>query len=230
MKYLPAFLLLFVCGSQAFDFQNDDSDFDDSSKEQPCDEHDMSCIKHFFARHSHCSPVSGNPPDSYYMKNLTIDVPYANGTTELKNLQIKGLNSGKVENFFINKKSNVLVFEVVFSRIMLYSPSAKLIYYRKGKDPLTGTDYAKIEQKNLSLTFTIQYSHDFRISQGHVYSAVSGARYKIGPRGDNVVGAELARQIWKDDFGLAMREAMVAEGPELFHAYFKTTICSSSYH
>lgn len=66
---------------------------------RPCSVKDLDCIRHFFAHNSMCSPVYGPVPDPYILKEIPINLPHCNITLRLMNPRIRGLNSGKIQEF-----------------------------------------------------------------------------------------------------------------------------------
>ncbi|PZC77939.1 hypothetical protein B5X24_HaOG202746 [Helicoverpa armigera] len=151
---------------------------------RPCRLHDTNCIRHFFAQDFQCLPTEGPVHDPLELQDsIYVPVPHANLTYILNNPIIRGLNKWKIEEFFINKDTQRLVFEVVFDRIDVTCPQADLIYHRKGKEPLKGWDSTFIEYKDLSFTLTISYGKDAKSFNSHVYTFIPDAypKYSIQP-------------------------------------------------
>ncbi|XP_075982243.1 fibrohexamerin-like isoform X2 [Anticarsia gemmatalis] len=150
--------------------------------EKPCHLHDTNCIRQFFARNSGCTPVHGPAPDPYIIKKGPIETPHSNVTITINNAQLKGLNTGRIKEFYINKKTGVLVLEVVFGKIVVYSPRTVVTHHLRGREPEERADFTNIEFIDMSLTLTIPYHNGFDLAHSHVYTYMTNKPHLIaGP-------------------------------------------------
>ncbi|KAF9804296.1 hypothetical protein SFRURICE_011911, partial [Spodoptera frugiperda] len=169
---------------------------DEESIVRPCGLQDLKCIQQYFVQNSQCSLPNGPAPDSHRVKSIPMYLPHVNVTFILTDVDIKGFNDFKIVDFYINKKTNTVLFEVEFRRIWVYSPRTIITYHRKGKEPLDLADYAFIEYLNLSLTLTAPQINNIDMSKNHVYTYVSDSnpRSGLGPifTDNKVVASETA--------------------------------------
>ncbi|XP_075982362.1 uncharacterized protein LOC142980709 [Anticarsia gemmatalis] len=145
----------------------------------------------------------------------------------MHDVQVKGLNSGKIEHFYINKKTDTLVMEVEFENLIVETKSV-MEYHRKGKEPIIGSDYSTIKFRHLSLTLTVQHLHDPNRAKKHVYAYLSDPNppLKNGPGLYIIEDIEDSHKQWMRDVALSAREAMTTQGPAYFDAYFENNICT----
>ncbi|XP_075982349.1 uncharacterized protein LOC142980701 [Anticarsia gemmatalis] len=197
--------------------------------EQPCSTHDINCIRNYFANLLECSPVHKPTPEPHVIKKIPINVPHSNMSATMNDVHVKGLNSGRIEHFYINKKTDTLVFEVEFGSLF-GKTWAVMEYHRKGKEPIIGSDYAMFVLRHLSLTLTIQHLHSNH-GKKHVYAYLSDRRppLKVGPGLRVLEEIEESHMQWMRDVGLSAREALTTQGPAYFDTYFKTNICRSKH-
>ncbi|XP_050551675.1 fibrohexamerin-like [Spodoptera frugiperda] len=203
---------------------------DEEAIVRPCGLQDLKCIQQYFAQNSQCSLPNGPAPDSHRVKSIPMYLPHVNVTFILTDVDIKGFNDFKIVDFYINKKTNTVLFEVEFRRIWVYSPRTIITYHRKGKEPLDLADYAFIEYLNLSLTLTAPQINNIDMSKNHVYTYVSDSnpRSGLGPIfTDNK--DEYVRRTTKlllDRVALGLQEAFVTQGEIFFFLFFQSTVCT----
>ncbi|KAJ8720917.1 hypothetical protein PYW08_006382 [Mythimna loreyi] len=191
MKILLFFLLITICSwvnsEQPTNYWRgvayDDGNYGHhrhESTQHPCSLHDLNCIKHYFAHNSQCSPVHGLGQDVRRIKSIPMSIPHVNITFTLFDVEVKGYNDFKVKEFYINKQTGKLVFEVEFHDLWVYSPFTVIEFHRRGKDSLELSDYAFIEYRDISMTLVVPQDKGINLSEAHVFTYISDARPKTG--------------------------------------------------
>ncbi|XP_022823937.1 uncharacterized protein LOC111354622 [Spodoptera litura] len=197
---------------------------------RPCALHDLKCIQRYFVQNSQCELPSGPTPDSYRLKRVPMYLPHVNVTFILTDADIKGFKDYKIVDFYVNKKTDTVLFEVELHKIWVYSPRTIITYHRKGKEPLDLVDYAYIEYLNLSLTLTAPQIYNIDMSNNHVYTYVSDAhpRSGLGPifthNKDEYVRSTTKRLLHR--IALGLQEAFVTQGEIFFFLFFQSNICT----
>ncbi|CAH0663838.1 unnamed protein product [Spodoptera exigua] len=201
---------------------------------RPCSIHDVNCIRGFFAYNTQCSIAEGPAPDPFVPDKIFLPTPHANLTFTLNNPEIKGLNSWKIKEFYINKITGVLVMEVVFDSIVVHTPKCIVTYYRRGKEPLQAADYTEIEYKGLSMTLTIPDLKDPQLSEAHVFTYVPDSKpvYVLGPDIYKIKDPEFQRAIFvaESKVEISLVELFVSQGPILFSKFFQSSICDTAHY
>ncbi|XP_075982311.1 fibrohexamerin-like [Anticarsia gemmatalis] len=196
---------------------------------RPCSPHDLDCIRSFFAHNFGCSAPHRSAPDPYLVHNLPLQLPHCNITLTLVDAQVKGINTGKIKEFFIDKEADALVLEVEFASIVVYTPHTVATYYRKGKAPKSSASDSIIDFKDLSLTLTIEHYRDQHRSKKHVYAYFNDAYppFRIGPgitETEDPIRIRMNKK-WMGHMALSAREAFLSQGPVYMGAYMQSYIC-----
>ncbi|PZC77940.1 hypothetical protein B5X24_HaOG202747 [Helicoverpa armigera] len=201
---------------------------------RPCYPHDIKCIRRLFHYKAQCTRPMGYAPDPYMLRRLDLRIPHANITFGLLNAQVRGLNEWKIKEFFFNKATDVLVLEVEFDRIVVSSTRVKIIYHRRGEEPLQVSDYSIIEYCGVSLTLTIPHIQYLQLSGAHVFSYISEAtpRYTLGPAIYKVKDRGFRRALKEmvTSLGLSIQEVFVNQGSVIMSAFLQSIICDFRHH
>ncbi|XP_049697660.2 uncharacterized protein LOC126054859 [Helicoverpa armigera] len=128
-----------------------------------------------------------------------------------------------------NKATDVLVLEVEFDRIVVSSTRVKIIYHRRGEEPLQVSDYSIIEYCGVSLTLTIPHIQYLQLSGAHVFSYIPDAtpRYTLGPAIYKVKdrGFRQALKEMVTSLGLSIQEVFVNQGSVIMSVFLQSIIC-----
>ncbi|CAB3232219.1 unnamed protein product [Arctia plantaginis] len=133
MKVLLCLVYLFCVGSSLAAGPED-------NHVRPCQKGDLDCIKSFFATNFKCTPGSA---DSHIIKvkQQRFEVPVTGMTVTIHNAQVKGLDKGQIQEFYINNKTDILVMEVTFDQIVIDSERTEWLQYHIGRAPTEVEDY-----------------------------------------------------------------------------------------
>ncbi|XP_063895632.1 fibrohexamerin-like [Helicoverpa armigera] len=201
---------------------------------RPCSLHDVDCIRRFFAHNSKCSPVHKPGSDTYRIKTLPLFIAHVNVSFTLSYMELKGLNNYTINEFNINKETDALVLEVVFSKLQAYVPIILSTYHLKGKEPTQIADFGFIEYKDLSLTLTAENIKDMNLAKSHVYAYISEPAQRssfsikivfvLDPQ-QQIANAQLLARI-----GLTLQEAFLTQAPVFMNVFLQNSICDSNIH
>ncbi|CAB3225202.1 unnamed protein product [Arctia plantaginis] len=185
---------------------------------RPCQKGDLDCIKRFFATNFKCTPGSA---DSHIIKvkQQRFELPVAGLTATIHNAEIKGLDIGRIEEFYINNKTDILVMEVVFDQIVIDSEKTEMVHYRMGRAPTELEDYTSTIFKDLKLTMTILNVSDLNTSSCYVYALIPDVSDVNLIKGPGLSGLDVTEL-----FNMA-RDAMLTEGKALMEAFLRSQIC-----
>ncbi|CAB3225201.1 unnamed protein product [Arctia plantaginis] len=198
---------------------------------RPCSINDIDCIRSFFAYNYKCYPMHGLAPDPYILSSVPIELPHANMTMTLYDAKVQGLNSGRIQEFYINKNTDTLVLEVEFEKVVVNTPNTLMTYHRKGQEPIKASDLTLIEFRNMSLTLTTAVS---KMTPYNTFVYL----YLPNPKPLLQVGSGLLRSkerdqsaldiTWMNNIELSVKEAFVIVGPIYMAAFLNSKICDFS--
>ncbi|CAB3225205.1 unnamed protein product [Arctia plantaginis] len=211
MKILLSLVYLFFVGSSLAAGTED-------NHVRPCQKGDLDCIKRFFATNFKCTPGSA---DSHIIKvkQQRFEVPVTGMTVTIHNAQVKGLDKGQIQEFYINNKTDILVMEVTFDQIVIDSERTEWLQYHIGRAPTEVEDYTSSIFKDLKLTMTILNVSDLNSSSCYVYALIPDASDVNLIKGPGLSGLDVTEL-----FNMA-RDAMLTEGKALMEAFLRSQIC-----
>nr|QZP43452.1 fibrohexamerin-like protein 3 [Pseudoips prasinana] len=155
---------------------------DDDGIVRPCPNYDRRCVGRVFADELQCDLIPGKIPDRRIIRFLPLHYPRANSSIHYSDAVVKGVNNFTINEFYINRKNNTLVLEIVFKFLETEAPS-RGFFYRKGKEPIVTYGRTYIGYRNYSLTLIV-YNVDGRrcrdMSDYQVYTYVSDVHPPIG--------------------------------------------------
>nr|QZP43454.1 fibrohexamerin-like protein 5 [Pseudoips prasinana] len=189
--------------------------------QRPCELCDMDCIGRVFAQELQCSPVQGDIPDIRIFKYLPLDYPSSNSSILYLNAKAEGLSDYTVNEFYVNRDTNTLVMEVIFTQLVVLSPDTIGYFYRKGKEPVITKGYCATIYNNYSLTLTV-FNVDGRANRDpcdyQVYTYVTDAGAPLGYSKSFVpTDPEALNEynVFFDNLGLSLQEEAINQGPLL---------------
>ncbi|XP_041969199.1 fibrohexamerin-like [Aricia agestis] len=230
LKALLYFNILLLChGQNTLNISNQNiTDPIDEYIERPCEIFDKFCIRQFLAQHSKCKPVDGPVPDPLYRDKTTGYAPHANVTFIPIAVTVSGLN-GRIEEFYINRKTDRLLLAVEFTNLYAASPYAYLRYHRRAQEPLVYNDFGSINFTSLVLTITIPNLKDLQLERSEVFAYSPGIPVIIlgGRFTAQGVEPEVVRAVADifANFPITVRELMLNDNPFYIGSYIQYNLC-----
>ncbi|CAH2234678.1 jg6150 [Pararge aegeria aegeria] len=150
---------------------------------RPCRVFDMFCIRQHFVKHSHCNETFGPAPTPLYKAQSTFYVPRVNMSVTSLKVEYTGIN-GRVEEFYINEKTDKLLLAVQFTNFVFGSNENYFRFHRKGREPIVTMDFFNVSYTSLVVTIIIPKLEDLQLQDSEVflYSNDFTPVFVVGPR------------------------------------------------
>ncbi|XP_026319356.1 fibrohexamerin-like, partial [Hyposmocoma kahamanoa] len=178
----------FVNGSIKQENDDDDGDGeyigdpdDHAIIERPCEIYDIYCIRKYFANHAKCTIRNGPLPDPDYRTQTNYYIPRANASQILTEIKITGFNQTRVEEFYINKKTNKLIIALNFRNILLDIPSTYAKFYRRGREPIVTFVTRAYVEIFFTITIIIPNADDLQLDKAEMTAFIDAAAFLTSP-------------------------------------------------
>ncbi|CAH4001800.1 unnamed protein product [Pieris brassicae] len=196
--------------------------------ERPCKSLDNHCIRNWLHDHSGCKKTYGSVPDPLHRAQATEQVPRINFTFSAIDVSYNGLN-GRIEEFYVNRKTDQVVFAVEFRNVVFQTNNSYNIFYRRAKEPVVTNSYYIIRLSSVIVTATIPRIDNLRYdrSEHFTYSNDPTSSFILGPttfaHRDPVVQKVALALI--SNLPVNLREIVISEGPFLMANFIQYTLC-----
>ncbi|KAI5643355.1 fibroin p25 domain-containing protein [Phthorimaea operculella] len=205
-------------------------DFADEAENivRPCPVYDLNCIRKYFSEHAHCHKVFGPAPEPLIRPQLTYYFPRTNMTVTIVRNMILGIN-GRVEEFYINKKTNNLVLAVHFQNLNLTTEQGFFKFHRNLKEPVVTTAPASVTYQSVVITAVIHDLDDLQLETAEctTYANDPGTTTMVGPSAavssDPQVQAQVAE--FMSNLAVNTRELFLTDSFYYISAFIQYNIC-----
>ncbi|KAL4713500.1 hypothetical protein ACJJTC_010485 [Scirpophaga incertulas] len=195
----------------------------------PCKNNGDDCIKQYLTMNSQCAPIYPYKNKHKIFREKSISyLPNFNLTLSITNSEIDGLD-GKVEQFYINKKTGNLIYAVDFKSITIDSKMTYFIINQRGKEPVVVGDFVKIKFAPTVLTAVIPISYSgLSLKDALISADISGLPiYDLGPKASKTPDPVVQRTLlaYTINMKTGVRELFLTEAYTYFIEYLQNYIC-----
>ncbi|XP_038218778.1 uncharacterized protein LOC119837321 [Zerene cesonia] len=150
--------------------------------ERPCRVFDLNCIRRYFSTHGKCKEVYGPVPDPLYRAQSTEHLPRLNLTYTGYDITYRGEN-GKIEEFYINRKTNRLLLALQLRNFNVLLDKFYLRFQRRGREPVVRSTTLNVTYAALTLTIIIPNLKDLQFDKSEVFTFAEDANppFSIDP-------------------------------------------------
>ncbi|XP_026317846.1 uncharacterized protein LOC113228703 [Hyposmocoma kahamanoa] len=155
---------------------------DDAIIERPCEIGDIYCIRKYFDNHAKCVIPKGPLPDPVYRTQGNYYIPKSNFTAVLTEIKYTGFKNTRVEEFYINRRTNKLIIALNFRGIRLNTPSVYAKFYRRGREPIvTFMTFADVQIYAFTVTVIFPNAEDLQLDDAEMTVFLEAASFVISP-------------------------------------------------